>query len=323
MLHLASVWRELQPVGPSGRYVYADGWTSGADAMRMRTPIVADRFYPGEQQACREALDRCIATSVHSALTGRIFGGVVPHAGWICSGTVAARTIIAVASAAPDTVICFGAVHRASIDRAAVVSSGVWPTPIGDIEIDAELADDVLQQCALCESNIAAHQTEHSLEVQMPFIKRLLPEARVLPVMVPPTVDAVEVGRQIGEIASQSPRRVAVIGTTDLTHYGPAYDFEPMGGGSKGLLWAKEVNDRRFINLVCAMSEGELLAEARRSRNACGAGAVAATIAASKKLGADQAVLLEHVTSREILGPQGGENAVGYAAVVFGADMEY
>jgi len=289
--------------------------------MQVRTPIVADRFYPGDEQACRDALDRCIATCNQPSPKGRFSGGVVPHASWMYSGTVAARTLKVVAATAPDTVIFFGAVHRTAIDRAAVVDSGSWSTPIGDIEIDVELAEAVLRKCGLCESNSAAHQTEHSIEVQMPFIKRLLPEARLLPVMVAPTDTAPELGRQIGEIALQFSQRVVAVGTTDLTHYGPAYEFEPKGGGSQGLSWAKSVNDRRFIDLMCAMNDGELVTEARRNRNACGSGAVAATITASKKLGADQAVLLEHVTSHEMLGPQGGENSVGYAAVVFGAGL--
>ena len=113
---------------------------------------------------------------------------------------------------------------------------------------------------------------------------------------------------------------VAFVGSTDLTHYGPGYGFTPSGMGLKGLVWAKDVNDRRMIKLILAMQDDKIVEEAEANQNACGAGAIAAAIAASKAYGATRATLLEHTTSFEVLRELYEEpmrDAVGYAAVAF------
>jgi AmmeMemoRadiSam system protein B len=108
-----------------------------------------------------------------------------------------------------------------------------------------------------------------------------------------------------------------VIGSTDLTHYGPAFSFTPQGTGAQGMTWAKEVNDRRMIQRMLALDAASILPEAASHQNACGAGAVAATLAAARCLGADRAALLEHTTSREVTGDASAQDAVGYAGIVF------
>ena len=111
-----------------------------------------------------------------------------------------------------------------------------------------------------------------------------------------------------------------MVGTTDLTHYGPRYGFTPKGVDAEAMAWAKNDNDRRFIDLVLEMKAGELVPEAATHRNACNSGAAAATISAVKALGATTGVLLEHTTSREVLGGEmssGEPDSVGYAGFVF------
>ena len=287
----------------------------------LRTPIVSDRFYPGSHQECLTALDHCLSDRAENReLPAVILGGIAPHAGWMCSGKVAGKVFSSAVGSECDTVVLFGAVHRAALSKAAVHPSGAWRTPIGDMVVDSELAEQVARRSVLVESNVTAHRDEHSIEVQMPFIKRLFPTTKVLTVMVPPSTHAPEVGRVVVDAARAMKRRIIAFGTTDLTHYGPAYRFEPHGPGAVGRRWAKEINDRRIIDLMLQMDAESVVPEAAAHRNACGAGAVAATITACQALRADRAVLLEHATSHEILGSAGGDNAVGYAAVVFGTN---
>jgi AmmeMemoRadiSam system protein B len=114
---------------------------------------------------------------------------------------------------------------------------------------------------------------------------------------------------------------VAYIGSTDLTHYGPNYGFLPEGIGQQGLAWAKDVNDRRLIELMRLMKAEEIVREASEHRNACGSGAIAATLAACKLAGAQQGVLLDHVSSQEVARSMqypASDDAVGYAGMVFG-----
>ena len=111
-----------------------------------------------------------------------------------------------------------------------------------------------------------------------------------------------------------------IVGTTDLTHYGPSYRFTPHGVGAKGNGWAKNENDRRFIDLVCALKSREVVPEATEHRNACSSGATAATLAAVSALGATRGVLLDHTSSAEVQARRATANptdSVGYAAVVF------
>jgi AmmeMemoRadiSam system protein B len=170
-------------------------------------------------------------------------------------------------------------------------------------------------------SNPNAHLSEHSIEVQIPFIQYLFPGAKILPILVPPREQAVALGTCVGEIISRDEqKKIVCIGSTDLTHYGPRYGFMPMGAGQKALEWAEKVNDKKFIDLALKLEPEELLASAAENGNACGPGAAAATVAAAKKLGSERGLLLAHTGSNEImLRKMGASSAdsVGYAAIVF------
>jgi AmmeMemoRadiSam system protein B len=165
-----------------------------------------------------------------------------------------------------------------------------------------------------------AHEDEHSLEVQAPFIRLLFPDAKIVPIMVPPRGIADEVGEAVARTITSYNYDAVVVGTTDLTHYGPHYGFVPEGIGEKAIRWAKDVNDRRFIDMVCALRGGSIVAEALQHKNACSSGAVAATVAACAALGATRGVLLQHTTSSEVLAEQTTqhiEDSVGYAGIIF------
>lgn len=291
--------------------------------MIVREPVVADRFYPADADRCRTDLSSLLAHGPSDgASPGRKYGGIVPHAGWTFSGAVAARVFRMLAdSVTPDVVVLFGSVHRYTGPKAALFSSGRWETPLGAVDVDARLADRLLGQTNLIVDDVHAHTDEHSIEVQMPFVKHLFPSAKVLPIMVPPGSDAPEVGEALARTLDAYGYDAIVIGSTDLTHYGPQYGFVPHGVGCVGNAWAKDVNDQRFIDLVCSMSAQKVVGEAIEHRNACSAGAVAAALRAALALGASTATLVSQTTSAEVVTAQGAaapENSVGYAGFVFG-----
>jgi len=285
----------------------------------IREPAVAGMFYPKDAQSCNESLDVCLANGKSRGdLEGRVVAGVLPHAAWACSGAVAASVFAAVASQrTPTTVVLLGAVHRPKGSAASVFPSGCWNTPLGPIRIDARLAERVMGHTNLIASDAYAHEQEHSIEVHVPFIQRLWPDAALLPIMVPPTVRACEVGDAVGRTLSSYGYDAIVLASSDLTHYGSRYGFLPQGMGAAGLEWAKHVNDRRMIDRLISLDAETIVTEASEHRNACGAGALAATVAAARVLGADRGYLLEHTTSRETVGLPSDECAVGYAGVVF------
>lgn len=282
----------------------------------LRPPAVAGRFYPGDAAACRRAIERFPKCDSAAALVG-----IVPHAGWSYSGPVAWRTISSVARGGPETIVIFGAVHVMDRNVASLFPSGTWLTPLGPVAIDVELA----QQFAAVPGvsiDAGAHAHEHSIEVELPLIQTLCPTARIVPLMVRPTQQAMEIGRRCAEAAAESGRRVAFLASTDLTHYGPWFGFEPAGHGPAGLRWAKEVNDRRFVHLVETLDIPGVVPEAALHRNACGAGAVAAALAAAEVLGATAFSELEHTSSADVEGGGERENSVGYLAAVLGPPRE-
>jgi AmmeMemoRadiSam system protein B len=186
------------------------------------------------------------------------------------------------------------------------------------VAIDEDLAQELLEegQGALVDAP-HAHAGEHSAEVQVPFIQFLFPEARILPIMMPPSHVVVAAGETIAHTVARSTREVVTVGTSDLTHYGARfYGFAPAGTGEAALEWVRG-NDRRVIDLMLGLRAEEILPEANAHHNACGAGAVAATVAAARTLGSSHGVLLEYTTSHHVR-PQGvASDFVGYTAVVF------
>jgi AmmeMemoRadiSam system protein B len=283
--------------------------------MATRRPAaVAGRFYPGSAGGCREELDRLLS----GIETSSALGAVVPHAGWMYSGRTAARGIAGVADRQPETVVIFGAVHVLDMNDASLFPRGTWTTPLGAICIDDELAAQVARTDLVAEDT-APHRNEHSIEVQIPLVQRLMSDAAILPVMVRPGSMAADVGAACAEATQELGRRVVFLGSTDLTHYGPMFGFEPHGHGEKGVRWAKEVNDRRFVKLIQEMDPHGVVPEARANHNACGAGAVAAVMSAARVAGATRYTELEHTTSadRDLAEGIPVYNSVGYEAGVF------
>lgn len=295
--------------------------------MRIREPVVAGQFYPAEPARCRADVERLLCPSsmspdfAHGALPKSLYGGLVPHAGWGYSGAVAGKVFAALVSArVPDVIVLFGGVHRSRGREAALFADGRWETPLGAATIDARLAERVLGHTNLILDDPYAHESEHSLEVQVPFVIHLFPDAKILPVMVPPGPHAAEVGEAVARTIQVYAYNALVVGTTDLTHYGPHYGLVSHGVGAEANAWAMRQNDRRFVELVCELKSSQVVAEALQYKNACSSGAVAATIAAVAKLGATRGVLLQQTSSSEVTRDRGArepEDSVGYAGIVF------
>jgi hypothetical protein len=283
--------------------------------MEMRKPS-ASHFYPA---ACGPAAESFLRDFEPPAEPARILAGIVPHAGWQYSGAVAAQVFAAVrAKMRPSTFIILGAVHRwAGVN--GVYARGAWETPLGDVAVEEDLAARILAETPdWTVDDPQVHSGEHSIEVELPFVKYLFPEARVVPIAVNPDSRAVPLGRRIGEILKESGVPAVVIGSSDLTHYGEPYGFTPAGSGPIAHRWMQE-NDARILRLIERMNAAEVTDEALRHHNACGAGAIAATVAAAEAMGARHGHLLRYTTSYEVV-PEGRFRfAVGYAGVLFGA----
>ncbi|MDD4890637.1 MAG: AmmeMemoRadiSam system protein B [Phycisphaerae bacterium] len=299
--------------------------------MPVREPVVAGTFYQAGAAACRRDCQALFAEAMAGLdaaegpgrhLPERIVGGIVPHAGWIYSGEPAARTLEAIARGrTPATFVIFGAMHLARGREGLLFGSGGWRTPLGDVDVDEPLAATLAAATDLIVASAAAHLEERSIEVQVPLIRHRFPAAKIVPILVPPSGVAHEIGAAVGKAIRSAGADAVVLGSTDLTHYGPRFPFTPRGLGPAALRWAKEVNDAGVIRLVETLAAERVVAETEKNSNACGGGAVAATLAAAAAMGATRGVVLEHVTSYEVMLKRFGErsdDAVGYLSAVLG-----
>jgi len=286
-----------------------------------RRAAVSGSFYPGTAAACRDALDDCLSEPDSPSLpAGCVLAGIVPHAGWLFSGSTAGLTFRAVGEPAPRCFVLFGAVHGHGVSVPTLSPDRSWATPLGDVPVDRDLSDALAAALGRdVVTDAAAHRDEHSLEVQIPFVSHLYPGSAILPVAVPPTAAAIRFGAAAGRVFADAPGRIVVLGSTDLTHYGPRfYGFTPEGTGASAHRWSKEVNDRAFLDRLLALDPDGALAQATARRSACGGGAAAATVAAATAMGAVSAHLLAHTTSHEVRPDPGGpSDFVGYASLVF------
>ncbi len=284
--------------------------------------MVAGRFYEADPSRCRADAAACCGGAAGVELPGVLVGGVVPHAGWVCSGRVAGLTWRALAErSGARTVFLTGSVHTVELAGPALDTNDVWSTPLGEVEIDGALRDAIagLDGFGVRED---AHTLEHALEVELPMLLHAFGEGvRFVPCMIPPHGDAPRWGGALGGLLRGWGEGVLVVASSDLTHYGPNYGYTPAGGGEAGYAWAHGENDRGFIERVERLDAGGALAHAGANRSACGGGAVAAVVAAAKALGAERGYTLLHTDSAkelEKIGHHDRANSVGYASIVFG-----
>jgi AmmeMemoRadiSam system protein B len=213
----------------------------------------------------------------------------------------------------------FGAVHTpVDLRFAALDSHATWQMPGGDCHVARGLADALERDSSAFATDDRLHEHEHAVEVEVPLIRAAWRNAELLPVEVPAIENAAEIGQRTARFVLEKGYKAVFLASSDLTHYGPSYRFTPAGVGVEALNWAME-NDRRLLGMIERFEIDRIVPEVRGHYNACGAGAIAAMMAACKVAGASSAKVLRHASSYETLAkvaPQPPVDAVGYAAVV-------
>jgi AmmeMemoRadiSam system protein B len=235
---------------------------------------------------------------------------VAPHAGWEFSGALA----LAVFSRIPrtiDTMVIIGG-HLGPADGILAAFEEGYETPEGVIDADTELLEALRPRCHVREDRSA----DNTVEIQLPFVRHLFPGVKALGMRAAPSEEAFALGEVLAEVSRQAGRRIAVVGSTDLTHYGPNYGFLPKGTGERALGWVRDVNDRRFIDSLLALDAEGARERSLRERSACSAGGALAAMGFARASGCAGGVLVKYMTSRDVYP---GESFVGYAAVVYPA----
>jgi hypothetical protein len=283
--------------------------------MNARKAILAGAWYPDSAEECEiEIKDFLEEITVQNSFRENATGGIVPHAGWYFSGSIACNVINCLKDKEHTDVIVIFGMHLHASSSNYIMKEGAWETPFGEIRIENRVADKLLQKFPFNIETAEHFVHDNTVEVQLPFIKYFFGDVKIVPVGVPPATGSLEIGEAAAEIATDLGLRARVIGSTDLTHYGSNYGFTPKGTGGNALDWVRNENDRKIIDVMLRMNPGAVIREALSHHNACCPGAAAAAMAMAKKLGASQAGSIAYSTSCD---KSPGDSFVGYTGIVF------
>jgi len=274
-----------------------------------RPAAVAGTWYPRSRGALTREVDEYLA-GVEDVPRGRVHAVIAPHAGIMFSGPIAAHAYKAAETGAPyDAAILLGPSHFAGFDGIALFPDGAFECPLGPAAVDAALGVELLAADPIVQPRPAVHGREHSLEMQLPFFKRLLPDVPIVPLLMGyQTRDTIErLAAALGKVAIG--RRILLVASTDLSHYLDARTAQR--------------HDGRVCDRVAAFDADGLLQlfeeypEGDRGRYVgCGAGPAIAVMRAARTRGAREGRVLKYGHSGEISGDESG--VVGYVAAALG-----
>jgi len=266
----------------------------------LRYPAVAGTFYPADPKELSTMVADCARPdSGHPAAPYRAC--MVPHAGYRYSGRLAGEVLGRVLL--PERILLLGVRHFPRGEECAILRAGSWRTPLGDAPVDERLAAEVLRACPMLRDDPVAHKSEHSLEVQLPFLQSLRPGFRFVPMALGtldfPTLTAL--GRGLGEILAKDPE-LFLLTTSDFNHY----ESEEV----------TRQKDQLAIERILSLDPRGLYDVCRKHKvSMCGLGPAVSMLTALLAAGAGQAELVRHATSAEVSGDT--RSVVGYAELLF------
>ncbi len=267
----------------------------------IRPPAVAGTFYPSDPRTlARQIAEFCAG----GAPKTKALGCVVPHAGYMYSGHVAGAVYASLEI--PARSILLGPRHFPGGESMAILTEGSFETPFGEAPIDSALAGELARACPRLREDTVAHEREHSLEVQIPFLQKLAKGFRFVPVVLGtdryPVLE--ELGRAVAQVVTAEKRRgepVLIIASSDMNHY-----------ESDAVTRAK---DERAIARILSLDPRGLYDTVRNEQiSMCGYAATVTMLVAVRELGATEARLVRYATSGDINGDR--EQVVGYAGVI-------
>ena len=280
--------------------------------MTRRTPAVAGSFYPNNPQELRFLLDNSFKNQLFgpgkippSSGKRRIYGIVSPHAGYVYSGAVAANGFFEASSIDFQNVIMVGPNHYGIGSLVAGMREGEWETPLGVVEINSELAEEIAEKSATLHFDNFAHSRDHCLEVQLPFLQSIKENFKIVPIVLTSqrSDTAYDLGNAISQaVTEKGANSTLLIASSDFTHYEPNSEAHR--------------KDNELIKTILALDVNKFYAVLERlDISACGYGAIATMMVAARNLGASKGELLKYATSGDVTGDTSA--VVGYSSIVF------
>jgi MEMO1 family protein len=276
---------------------------------RIRRPAVAGIFYPRDPFELNQAIERSFKDQRFgpnklppSGSKRRIYGIVSPHAGYIYSSAVAANGFYEVSSMEFDDVVMIGPNHYGIGTGAAIMNTGLWETPLGQVEINQELSSVISKNSEIIDLDDLAHSKDHCLEVQLPFVQYIKKKFRIVPIILimQDRQTAEDIGRSIAQSITNT--KSLLIASSDFTHYESNSEAH-----RKDMELIKDILSLDILKFYTTLE--------RENVSACGYGAIASVMTAAKNLGATKGELLKYATSGDIIGDT--NTVVGYSSIVF------
>jgi len=269
---------------------------------KIRKPAVAGQFYPSSPEDLKRQISSFIDKTDTINKTEAI-ACMLPHAGYMYSGAVAAKTISGINL--KDKIILLGPNHTGYGAQFSIMSEGSWQTPLGEVEVDNKLSSRLLQQSKYLEDDILAHTYEHSLEVELPFLQYFKADFKIVPIaFLSDEIGALkEIGKEIALCIKESglQKQTLIIASSDMTHYEPKEQAEK--------------KDREAIAAILELDEDKLMEKIRGLNiSMCGYAPTIVMLCAAKLLGAKEAKLIKYQTSGDTTGDY--DAVVGYAGMV-------
>ena len=270
----------------------------------IRNPAVAGSWYPGSADALAAAVDRHLAAADEAPhKLSDLVALIAPHAGLIYSGPVAAYAYRQLRGRLVDLAVIVGPSHFVAFDGVAIHRHGGFETPLGTMEVDVECSSALMEAVPIMREHPVAHAREHSLEMQLPFLARLVPKAKIVPLLM--GFQTAETARALGEGLGRvlRGRNAVLVASTDLSHYHDASTARQL--------------DAVVIECVSRFdADGLQQALDLRPDHACGGGPTVAVMLAAHQLGARDAVILRYADSGDVSGDKSA--VVGYLAAALG-----
>jgi MEMO1 family protein len=277
----------------------------------IREPSVAGQFYAATKHQLELELQKAFRHQ-EGAGANVAHGIIAPHAGYMFSGACAAQGYRALKNSEPfDAFLILGFSH-AGLGAGDVMMSGLdWKTPLGIAVIDSELASQLLSTGVIVDER--PHREEHSIEVQLPFLQYLFKDVSFIPLAVAHEIDHVGFGMRIAEVIKASKRRIAVIASSDFTHYGFGYSYVPFQQNIPENLKKLDMGAVSFITKLDG--KGFLEYVAKTGATICGARPIALQMEIMRNLGTTAGELLSYTTSGEVTGDF--NHSVSYVSICF------
>ena len=233
---------------------------------------------------------------------------VVPHAGWSFSGKLAYKTLRQLYPESKVVIVVGG--HMRAGDGIAIADEQYFETPFGPMAAAEDFKKRLRELITVKEDKAV----DNTVEVQLPIVRYLFPEAQFLWLRVGAGEEAIELGRVCAGIAGTLSKKVCMIGSTDLTHYGPNYGFAPKGIGPEAVKWAQQENDEGIIKSMLQMQSEDVLYWGNERKAACSPGAAVAAIEFAASHGCEEGILTGYESSYSL---HPDSSFVGYAGIVY------